>query len=277
MKNRKIRQWLGPGPVIAVLVCLAVAMAAPMAVAQSPGFNNGSLNGSYGFLLAKWTSTSSENAWNVLGVISFDGAGNVSGSFTENTAGSVDTGTFTGTYSVKSNGTGSMSLTISNGGKTTLALVIDASTKTLQLMGTYCKNKPCDSVSSGTAIAQVSKSFSNASLKGAYGRLANKWTPDPKQPAEAGVAVATFDGAGNVKISGTDNTAGKVTTDTSKGTYSVNSDGTGSLDVTDSKGNEVKAALVINSAGKGYQVLVTSLPCGSSCGNMVMSGTATHQ
>ena len=130
---------------------------------------------------------------------------------------------------------------------------------------------------SGTAIAQVSTSFSNASLKGAYGRLVNKWTPDPNQAAEASIGVATFDGAGNMKVSITDNTAGTVTTDTWKGTYSVNSDGTGSFALTDSKGNEVKGALVVNSAGKCYQLLDTSLPCGTSCGNMVMSGTAVHQ
>lgn len=278
MKNNRIRQWLVPGPaVVAVLVSLAVAMTVPMAIAQSPAYNNGSLKGSYGFLMATWTSTSTENAWNVLGVITFDGAGNLSGSFTENTAGSVGTGTFTGTYSVKSNGTGSMSLTISSGGNATLALVIDASSKNLQLMGTDCKNKPCDGVTSGTAIAQVSTSFSNASLKGKFGRLLNKWTSDPNQPAQANVGVATFDGKSKMKFSDTDNTAGTVTTDTWNGTYSVNSDGTGSFAETDSKGNEVKGVLVVNSAGKGYQFMITSLPCGSSCGNAVWSGTATHQ
>ena len=278
MKSKNICQWLVPGPVVAILVWMAVAMVVPMATAHLPAFNNGSLKGSYSFLMVKWTSTSSESAWNVLGIMTFDGAGNLSGSFTENQAGTVSTGTLSGTYSVNSNGTGSMSFTCTGcSGTVTIAFTVDASTKNIQLLETDCSNKPCDYVNSGTAIAQVSTSFSDASLKGAYGRLLNKWTPDPKQAAQANVGVATFDGAGKMKTSETDNTAGTVTTDTWKGTYSVNSDGTGSFTVTDSKGNKVTAALVVNSAGKGYQFLDTSLPCGSSCGNAVWSGSANHQ
>jgi len=278
MKRKKVRQWLLPGPLLAVVVCMAVAMATPMAFAQSPAFNNGSLKGSYSFLVAEWTSSSSVSAFNSLGVMTFDGAGNLSGSYTANFAGTVVTGTFSGTYSVNSNGTGSMSYEISGYGTVTTAFVVDASTKNLQLLQTTCPSGGCGNwVNSGTAIAQVSTSFSNASLKGVYGRLLNKWTPDPNQPAQANVGVATWDGAGKLKVSDTDNTAGTVTTDTWKGTYSVNSDGTGSFAVTDSKGNKVTGALVVNSAGKGYQFMLTSLPCGSSCGNAVWSGTGTHQ
>jgi len=278
MSRKKVCQWSASGPVIAALVCLAVAMVTPMALAQSPAYNNGSLKGSYGFLIAEWTSSSSVSAFNSLGVMTFDGTGNLSGSYTENTAGTVGTATFSGTYSVHSNGTGSVSLTVENKFNVTLAFVIDASTKNLQLLQTNCPSGSCGNwVISGTAVAQVSTSFSKASLKGVYGDLTNKWTPDPNQQAQAVVGLATFDGAGNVKISGTGNTAGTVTTDTWKGTYSVNSDGTGSFTVTDSKSNEVKGALVVNSAGKGYQLMLTSLPCGSSCGNMVISGSATHQ
>jgi hypothetical protein len=278
MKKKKVCQWLRPGPVVAALVCLAAAMTVPMALAQSPAFNNGSLKGSYGFLIAEWTSSSSVSAFNSLGVMTFDGAGNLSGSYTANSAGTVVTGTFSGTYSVNSNGTGSMSFEISGYGTVTNAFVVDASTKNLQLLQTTCPSAGCGNwVNSGTAVAQVSTSFSNASLKGAYGRLLNKWTSDPNQQADADVGIATFNGAGKMKVSETDNTAGTVTTDTWKGTYSVNSDGTGSFAVTDSKGYEVQGVLVVNSAGKGYQFMLTSLPCGSSCGNMVMSGSGTHQ
>ncbi len=277
MKNNKMRQWLVPRPaVIAVLVSLAVAMTVPMAIAQSPAFNNGSLKGSYGFQVARWTSNSSNNAENILGVITFDGVGNVSGSYTDNSAGTVTTGTFSGTYSVKSNGTGSMSFKPSSGSKVTLALVIDGSGKNLQFMETDCKNKPCSSVSSGTAVAQVSSSFSNASLKGAFGVLLNRWTSDPSQGAEATLGVDTFDGNGNMKVSVTDDTAGTITAVKASGTYSVNSDGTGSFAVTDTKGNKTDGVFVINAAGKGYQSMHTT-PCSSSCGNFVVSGTGTHQ
>ena len=272
MKNNKMHQQFELS-VVVILVC--AAMAVPMALAQSPAFNNGSLKGSYSFLMAKWTSTSSENAWNVLGIITFDGVGDVSGSYTENEAGTLSTGTLSGTYSVNSNGTGSITLTTPSG--VTIALVIDASTKNIQLLETDCSKKPCDYVNSGAAIAQVSTSFSNASLKGAFGWLTNKWTSDPSQQAEAQIGLASFDGAGHMKVTGTDNTAGTVTTFKVTGTYSVNSDGTGSYALTDSKGHKTDGVLVINAAGKGSYLMHTVLPCGSSCGNMVMSGSATHQ
>jgi hypothetical protein len=210
--------------------------------------------------------------------MTFDGAGNLTGFYTANKAGTVSTGTLSGTYSVTSNGTGSMSFTCTScSGTVAIAFVVDASTTNIQLLETDCSNKPCDSVETGTAIAQVSTSFSNASLKGVFGWLINKWTPDPNQEADASLGIATFDGAGNMKVSGTDNTAGTITTLKSSGTYSVNSDGTGSYSLTDSKGNETDGVLVINAAGKGSYVMHTKLPCGSSCGNMVESGTATHQ
>jgi len=274
MNNNKMHQQFGLA-VVVILTC--AAMAVPMALAQSPAFNNGSLKGSYGFLAAKWTSDSSENAEGDVGVMTFDGAGNVSGSFTLNEAGNVQTATFSGTYSVQSNGTGSISLTVENKFNVTLAFVIDASTKNFQFLQTNCGGGSCGNwVNSGTAIAQVSTSFSNASVKGAYGWLTNKWTSDPNQQAEAVVGVATFDGAGNMKVSATDNTAGTVRTGKLSGTYSVNSDGTGSWVLKDSKGNESDGAFVLNAAGKGLQYLDTT-PCGNSCPNAVKSGSATHQ
>jgi len=264
-------------PWLAVVVVLACAMAVPMALAQSPAYNNGSLKGAYGFLTDKWTSDSAHNADSTLGVMTFDGAGNVSGSFTDDNAGNITTGTLSGTYSVKSNGTGSMSLTLSNGAKMTMAMVLDAAAKSLQLLATNCDKQPCPNVVvTATASAQVSTSFSNASLKGVYGWLANKWTADPNQQADATIGIGTFDGAGNMKVSGTDNTAGTVKTFKLSGTYSVNSDGTGSWVLKDSKGNEVDGVFVINAAGKAFQYLDTT-GCNGTCGNYVKSGAGTHQ
>ena len=135
MKNNKMHQRFGLA-VVVILTC--AAMAVPMALAQAPAYNNGSLKGSYGFLIAQWTSSPSESAFNSLGVMTFDGAGNLSGSFTTNAGGTVITGTFSGTYSVNSNGTGSMSFEITGYGTVTNAFVVDASTKNLQLLQTDC-------------------------------------------------------------------------------------------------------------------------------------------
>jgi len=265
--------------VVTVLVSLAVAMVVPMALARAPAFNNGSLKGSYGFQLPRWTSDSTQNAQVIIGVMTFDGVGNVRGSFTVNSAGTVTTGTLSGTYAVNANGTGSTSFRTSDGGGATLALAIDAASKNLQLLQTKCTSGPCvgNYVASGTAVAQALSSCSKASIKGGFGFLISKWTPDPAQLAQSVLGIATFDGLGNVKVSETVNQAGTVVTVKLSGSYSVNSDCTGSYALKDLKGNEYDGVSVAIASGKGLLLMDTKKPCGSSCGNIVTSGTATHQ
>jgi hypothetical protein len=275
VKTRKRSKFERFGFVVAVLlVSLVAAPSVSEAAIQPPAFNNGSLKGSYGVLLNQWNShASGSKPFALVGVFDFDGAGNLSiSSFTKNDGGTVTTGTGSGTYSVKNNGTGSMSITLSSNDAGTFSIVIDAKGNGFQMMLTSnCKGGCGTSIMSGTAVATGGSSFSNASLKGGYESLFVTWTSTQNPSAENDLGIFTFDGAGKVTASLTQDFAGKVTTIKASGTYSVNSDGSGSMTLTAKQGS-ITLAFAINSAGKGSQLISAT-----SGEKSVSSGTTTHQ
>ena len=119
-------------------------------------------------------------------------------------------------------------------------------------------------------------SFSEANLKGSYSFLVNEWTLDPSSPEIAAVGVLTFDGAGNVTGSATVVSRGVSITGARDGTYTVNSDGTGVIDITpNAEFGPAQLAIVLNSiagVAHGFQFVQTSNP-----ENFVLSGTALLQ
>jgi len=253
--------------VAVLLVSLVAAPSVSEAAIQQPAFSNGSLKGSYGVLLNQWNSHfSSSKPFALVGVFDFDGAGNLSiSSFTKNDGGTVTTGTGSGTYSVKNNGTGSMSITLFEGG--TFSIVIDAKGNGFQMILTSSGTD----ILSGTAVATGGSSFSNASLKGGYESLFVNWTSAQNASTENDLGIFTFDGVGKVTASLTQDRAGKVTTVKASGTYSVNSDGSGSMTLTAKQGS-ITLAFAINSAGKGSQLISAT-----SGEKSVLSGTTTQQ
>jgi hypothetical protein len=257
----------------ATVLFYVVAGPGVLCASAEPAFSNSSLKGSYGVLLNKWTSSSTSKPEVLVGVFDFDGAGNISiTSFTDNNGVTITTGTGSGTYSVKKNGTGSMSVNLSNGDSGGLSLVLDAKGKGFQMILTNCQNGCGSGVLSGTAVATGGTSFSNASLKGGYEFLTAKWPSQQSASAQNDLGIFTFDGAGNVKASITEDKAGKVTTITASGNYSVNSDGSGSMSLTGTQGS-FTFAFAINTAGKGSQLIMTT----GGGGDTVQSGTITQQ
>jgi hypothetical protein len=122
----------------------------------------------------------------------------------------------------------------------------------------------------GVLGASAAPAFGNGSLKGSYSVLLNNWTSDPSR-AEDLVGVFDFDGAGNVSITSfTDNKVGTLTTGTGNGTYSVKTNGSGSMNITLSNGAGGIFGIVINAAGKGFQMMCTN--CGGDPN--VLSATA---
>ena len=105
--------------------------------------------------------------------------------------------------------------------------------------------------------------------------LTVKWTSSQSSNAVNTLGILTFDGISKVTASLTSDSAGTVTKVNASGTYSVSSDGGGSLTVTDKQNNSGTISFVINSAGKGSQLMLTA--CSSGCSNEVVAGTATHQ
>jgi hypothetical protein len=266
-KNRSPRFPTLTLAVAAISLCLIVGPGV-LGASAPPAFSNGSLKGSYSVLMINWTSDPSRTE-DLVAVFNFDGAGKVSiTSFTANKVGTITTGTGNGTYSVNANGSGSMNITLSTGDSGIFGIVINAAGKGFQIMCTNCGGDP--NVLSATAVASGASSFSNASLKGNYEFLSTQWPTPQHSNAQNDLGILTFDGAGKVKASITENVAGTVTTIKASGTYSVNSDGSGSFTLK-SKTGSITIAFAIDSGGKGFQFIK------AVSGGSVQSGTATHQ
>lgn len=118
-------------------------------------------------------------------------------------------------------------------------------------------------------------SFSNASLKGGYSFLLNKWSADVNTNEEATVGVVTFDGVGNVTASYTSIHGGVVHTGTASGTYTVSANGTGAITFSTGTNPPHFTITLTSSAGglaHGVQLLQTN-----ENSNVVDSGTALLQ
>jgi len=122
------------------------------------------------------------------------------------------------------------------------------------------------------AMSAQAAGFSNASLKGGYSFLSNRWTANVNTSQFARVGIWTFDGAGNWTESFTAVVDGQVTTGNEGGTYTVKSNGTGTMST--SKGTLLAITLNSTAAGvaHGLQFLMTA-----DTTNEVESGTAVLQ
>jgi hypothetical protein len=206
--------------------------AVPVVHAQS-GCTYATLNGNYAFTISGWatpppkvlTEGKSSIPIAIVGVASFDGAGNWSTSFTYSHNGDISSGiAVPGTYTVNSNctgtltGAGEFSLVILNGGAETIGVQTDK-----------------DTTSTLIATKQDTSGCSNTTLTGSYAiRLTGSGTPPAKTvPANSSVpvalaGVATFD-AGNFSGTFTRSHNGDISTSSDMGSYSVNSDCTGTI------------------------------------------------
>jgi hypothetical protein len=115
-----------------------------------------------------------------------------------------------------------------------------------------------------------------ASVKGNYSVQTNKWTPDLAAAQEGTVAQVTFNGAGGFKGSFSQRSNGATSTNPITGTYTVNSDGSGTLTVT---GSGHPLYFVLNtitptSPAKGAQLLQAVEDSGT---NQVHTGVALKQ
>jgi hypothetical protein len=102
------------------------------------------------------------------------------------------------------------------------------------------------------------KGCSNAALKGTFADRDTGWIfPSPTGSLPfAGVNVDTFDGNGNLTITGTASVNGNIMHGTSNGTYTVNPDCTGTYTV-ESPGLTVHAFFVIDDSGDELQIVIT--------------------
>jgi hypothetical protein len=118
--------------------------------------------------------------------------------------------------------------------------------------------------------------FGNASVKGSYSFSLNKWTADVNAGQNGVLGVFHFDGAGNVTGSFSAMHAGTLQTGTATGTYTVNSNGAGSINLTLAPSGTVQLAIVLNTTKAGVANSLHLLTT-SNTDNAVESGTAILQ
>ncbi len=105
----------------------------------------------------------------------------------------------------------------------------------------------------------------------------NPWTDDATLSEDGGVGIFSFDGKGNIKGSVTIMFDGGKVGGSFKATYTVNSDGSGTI--TGIGKHSVQIAFALNSVAagqaKGLQFLDTNT--GDGNGNLVITGNALKQ
>jgi hypothetical protein len=210
---------------------------------QNPAnFSTGSIAGGYGFTLVG--STADVNAAEEIagGVFTADGAGKFSGTEDVNLNGTgVTSGPLNGTYSSPDPfGRGTATL----GSNSFVYYIVDSSN--LKLVES-------DSAVflAGSAFAQGSGSFSNASLSGNF--VFTVAGVDPGGSALAAGGLFAADGNGNI-TNGTIDVFGKVTNGAFTGTYSISSNGRGTVTINGTTGGLSQFAVYLT-ANQGVLLL----------------------
>ncbi len=236
--------------------------------------------GSFGFLLGtSFSDPTNQGGAALLGLMNFDGAGHVKGPFTlEFGSGgqmpvTTITGTFTGTYSSNPDGTGTIAMALNNGINLALAMAIQDNGRGLQLVATSCSSGIDLSVSVFSGIGMHAKAFtlkSVGALKGSYAAQA-MFSPQPSRT----LAVATFDGAGNVTFAETFVGAGpNVQSASYSGAYTVSLNATGTITLapTSGQGQQTYVFVMTDEGGPGLMFMQTN-----RLGNGVSFGFARLQ
>jgi hypothetical protein len=242
---------------LALTLVLALATTGTAAAQVAPPV------GPYGYVLnTRFSHPGLHGGVALLGLMNFDGVGNVSGPYNlEFGSGGVEqpasvTGSLTGTYTSNPDGTGTMAVVLVDVNNVTLinatlAMVIDDRSREIQLAVTGCTGIICDltgSVVSGVAEIASSHPVRLGFLAGSYGLQLTKSSPTPATSLE----VWTFDGMGGVTRTGTFVAPGPSVNsgEILQGTYSVNTDGTGTVTT-----NSKTFVFVITNGHSGLLVL----------------------
>jgi len=260
-------------PRFALAVCMLIGI---LSLPAQASYTAANVKGSYSFLLNEWIASTNGNS-GVVGILTFDGVSAVTGSFTYVTGTGLESGTFEAgsTYTVKPTGSGTITL-VTSGGTITLDFVLTSVTggvaQGLQILEIEAANL----ITAGSAIAlNLSGSASAANLKGIYSFLTIYWSADPAQSQQASVGTASFDGVSKVTLTYVQEQGGVEKHLALSGTYSVNANGTGTMNFT-VKGVPLTVDFamntIISSIARGAQFLT-----GDSTTDKVGTGTAVFQ
>jgi hypothetical protein len=229
-----------------VRVCFCVfAIVLPGSPALATPCSFASLTGAYGYFHGR-PGTSSVA---VVGQLTFDGQGNVTtASWTETDNGSITTGTTTGTYSISPNCTGTLTLDNEDLGLSHFNIYLNAGNKIFQMIQTDPSNQPGFGQAEGTVTCGLSgkKLPLTTNLVGF----------DNGVPADT-VGTVTLNGEGNITGTETFTTNGVVKTLPVTGTYTENSNCTGTWQITPSGGTTTNFNTVVVNSGNTLLLIET--------------------
>lgn len=179
--------------------------------------SNANLSGTFGFLSTGYDSPTQPGT--SVGQYTFDGKGTVTGSFTHSN-GTITSHTFTGTYAVAGDCSGKLTLKKDDGTIEHNNFIIDNANNGLQLTGTDTTQ-----VKSGFAIAQGTVTCGLSGKRQVFASNVTG-TNTTVGPVTSLLHVA-FSGAGSLSGNGTLNLSGSIAPFTLTGSYTENSDCTG--------------------------------------------------
>jgi hypothetical protein len=230
---------------MATLICATMFFASAQ---RAAGCSNSSLAGAYGLSFGGTDKGSSPN--NTVGLLDFDGKGGFTGILTVSKGGVVQNGPVSGTYEVSPNCTGSATVVV--GGKTRhLNLVVTSRGAGFDVIQTDSGR-----TLSGSAIAQGKPTCTDAGVKGIYGFQAAGLFETIGPVAFTG--QLKLDGAGNVTGTESGSLNGTIFSNLKlTGTYTINSNCTGSAKVTPQGLSAFNLNLVIINGGRKMLAIET--------------------
>ena len=228
-----------------------------LGLAQSSTYDLTSINGVYTIRMSgvAYEPDGTQDLIVEIGELTADGAGNVSASSTLSLNGSIIRRTFSGTYSVNSDGTGAMTLYPNWGPPINVDTVIGSAGREVTFVLTDDSN-----VLSGALQAQVllqpaspAPAYDVTFLTGGYDFSISGFAYDSRGVASPMTEVGRLAFDGNGGITGSDSVSlGFLVRRTLTGSYSLNTNGTGSMVLYPSWGPPIHADLV--ASGKGARV-----------------------
>jgi hypothetical protein len=216
--------------------------------------------GPYGFTVSGVVVNSDGSFYSAAeaGTVTADGNGNLTGSATISQAGQIQSPTFTGTYTLDADCTGTVSTTDSAGPAHFNIAIVDNGQEIL-----FIESDSGVAVS-GSAKPQATNCTAET-INGPYGYAITGWTFDTSGTgwgfAESGKVIAN--GAGGLSLTATASQQGKISTGSSSGKYTINSDCTGTAILN----NSAHLNIVVVASGHEIQFVETDA-------NSTISGSA---
>ena len=229
---------------IGVCSCLfMIALAVSPAAATC---SNASLKGVFGYVHGR----PGANAGVIVGQLTFDGLGKItSGSWTATQEGTIKTGTTTGKYSIARNCTGTLTLNGEANGPNHYNIYLNAGVEMFQMI----ENDP-DSNQPGFGLAQGTVT---CGLSGKKLVLTTNLVGLTSGNVTDTVGQVTLDGKGNISGTETFTLSGTVLKLSVTGTYTENSNCTGTWRVTPKGGSATNFNTVVVNSGKELLLIQT--------------------